>query len=168
MSYCFTFLNTFHTSEFPSDLFECFSSFSSSKDLLSVLFCRGFLCLYNYTTSLFPAPGPQFLLPAQVLCQLHPGLLRHQHFLGSRRGGEPGRVEPFPLTTRVSPCRPFPLSPVLFPLCSPEELCQPCLQPHLLPPLGLCRGLRMGAHLHYGSGVKEIKVKSFPQAFRVL
>ena len=92
MSSYFTFLNTLHTSDFPSDLSECFFSFPSSKDLLSVLFsCRGFLCSYNYTTfSLSPAPGPQFLL------QLHHGLLWHQHFLGSRHVREPGHVEPLP------------------------------------------------------------------------
>ena len=65
---------------------------------------------------------------------------------------------PFPLTTWVSPCQPFPLSPILFPMCSLEELPQLHLQPYLLPPPGLCNGLRMGAQLHSGSGVKEIKV----------
>ena len=68
-------------------------------------------------------------------------------------------LSPFPLTTWVSPCQPFPLSPILFPVCSLEELPQLHPQPYLLPPPELCRGFRMGAQLHSGSGVKEIKVK---------
>lgn len=115
-----------------------------------------------------PSSRPSISSPCLSSLPASPWLAPTPAFPRESHGGEPGRVEPFPVTTRVSPCWPFPLSPVLFPLCSPEELLQPCLQPHLLPPLGLCRGLRMGAHLHYGSGMKEIKVKSFPQAFRVL